>query len=333
MSKSSMKKGRAGRGCVGGLRLVPGIGMVVLSRPELTGRLADIAAAQMETFQATVRDGLLAASVAIGLGVMGEFMAAEVDELVGPKGAHRRDRTANRHGSEAGSVPVGGRRIAVRRPQVRTVSGEEVCLESWDCFQQADLLSERAVTAMLAGVSTRNYASVALEPIGNTAGSSTSKSAVSRRFVAATAERLAELRDRPLVDRRWLIVYADGFDLGGQTMVAALGVDSEGNKVPLGLVQGTTENATVCADLLSHAKQRGLDASEGLLFVLDGGKGLHAAVRCGAVRCGAVRCGAVRCGAVRCGAVRCGAVRCGAVRCGAVRCGAPGLREIVRFSV
>lgn len=110
MSKSSTEKVSAGGRVPGGpaLRLVPGIGMVDLDRPELTGRLAEIAAAQLETFQATVRDGLLAASVAIGLGVMGELMAAEVDELVGPKGRHLPGRGANRHGSEDGSVPVGG---------------------------------------------------------------------------------------------------------------------------------------------------------------------------------------------------------------------------------
>lgn len=281
MSKSSTEKVSAGGRVPGGpaLRLVPGIGMVDLDRPELTGRLAEIAAAQLETFQATVRDGLLAASVAIGLGVMGELMAAEVDELVGPKGRHLPGRGANRHGSEDGSVPVGGRRVPLRRPRVRAVEGGEVRLETWDCFQQVDLLSERAVTAMLAGVSTRGYASAALEDIGDVAAGSTSKSAVSRRFVTATAAKLAELRDRDLGDRRWLVVYADGFDLGGQTMVGALGVDDQGNKVPLGVVQGTTENTTVCAELLSRAKERGLDGQAGLLFVLDGGKGLAAAVR------------------------------------------------------
>lgn len=281
MSKSSTEKVSAGGRVPGGpaLRLVPGIGMVDLDRPELTGRLAEIAAAQLETFQATVRDGLLAASVAIGLGVMGELMAAEVDELVGPKGRHLPGRGANRHGSEDGSVPVGGRRVPLRRPRVRAVEGGEVRLETWDCFQQVDLLSERAVTAMLAGVSTRGCASAALEDIGDVAAGSTSKSAVSRRFVAATAAKLAELRDRDLGDRRWLVVYADGFDLGGQTMVGALGVDDQGNKVPLGVVQGTTENTTVCAELLSRAKERGLDGQAGLLFVLDGGKGLAAAVR------------------------------------------------------
>ena len=279
MSKSTTSKQPSGSGR-SSLQLMPGIGMVDLSQPELSGRLAEIAIAQLETFQATVRQGLLAASVQIGLGVMQELMAAEVDQIVGPKGRHQPSRTASRHGGEAGSVPVGGRRIPVRRPRVRAVDGSgEIGLETWDCFQQVDLLSERAVTAMLAGVSTRNYATAALEPIGDVAAGSTSKSAVSRRFVDATAARLAELRDRDLSASRWLVIYIDGFDLGEQAMITALGVDSEGNKHCLGLVQGTTENATVCSDLLTGAVQRGLDVSGGVLFVLDGGKGLHAAIR------------------------------------------------------
>ena len=128
-------------------------------------------------------------------------------------------------------------------------------------------------------MSTRTYATAALEPIGDIAAGSTSKSAVSRRFVDATAARLAELRDRDLSDRRWLVIYIDGFDLGEQAMITALGVDSEGNKHSLGLVQGTTENGTVCSDLLTGAVERGLDISEGVLFVLDGGKALLAAIR------------------------------------------------------
>ena len=102
---------------------------------------------------------------------------------------------------------------------------------------------------------------------------------MSARFVAATRARLDELRNRDLSDRRWLVVYVDGFEFAGQTMVGALGVDAEGNKTPLGVIQGTTENKTVCGDLLAKAVERGLDASGGLLFVLDGAKALHAAVR------------------------------------------------------
>lgn len=262
------------------LQLMPGIGLVDLANPELADRLAGIAAAQLEAFQATMREGLLAASVAVGLGVLGEFLAAEVAEKAGPKGRHDPNRTAVRHGSEAATAPLGGRRVAVAKPRLRTADGTgEVRLEVWDAVQAVDLLSEHMVAAVLAGVSTRAYSEAALEQVGDVASRSTTKSTVSARFVTATRARLDELRERSLAGRRWLVVYVDGFDFAGQTMVGALGVDADGNKVPLGVVQGTTENAVVCRDLLTKAKDRGLDASRGMLFVLDGGKALHAAVK------------------------------------------------------
>jgi len=199
--------------------------------------------------------------------------------VAGPKGKHNPARTANWHGTESGSVTLGGRKVAVERPRVRTIDNQEVVLATWEAATSTELLSEHMVAAMLAGVSCRDYQHVALEDIGDVEQSATGKSAVSARFVAATGERLAELRGRDLSEQRWLVVFADGFDFAGQTMVGALGVTSDGTKVPLGVVQGTTENATVCKQLLGSVKERGLDASAGILFVIDGGKGLAAAIR------------------------------------------------------
>jgi len=216
---------------------------------------------------------------------MGELVEAEVSELAGPKGKHDAERAAYRHGSEAGRVTLGGRRVPVRRPRVRTVAaadGErEVRLESYDTFASVDLLSEHMVVSLLAGLSGRRYRQ-ALEPVGErlaASSSGTSQSSVSRRFVAATAERLAAFRSRPLDSERWLIVFVDGFDFAGHTMVGALGVTSDGTKVPLGVVEGSTENASVARGLISDLRDRGLDASQGVLFVLDGGKALAKATR------------------------------------------------------
>jgi putative transposase len=262
------------------LQLLPGIGLVDLNHPELTERLAGIAAVQLEQFQARMRDGLLAASVAVGLGVLGEFLAAEVTEKAGPKGRHDPQRTASRHGSERATVPLGGRRVPIDKPRLRAADGSgEIRLDTWDAVQAVDLLSEHMVAAALAGVSTRNYQLAALEAVGDLAARSTAKSTVSARFVAATRARLDEIRNCDLSGRRWLVVYVDGFEFAGQMMVGALGVDAEGNKTPLGIIQGTTENKTVCRDLLTKAVERGVDASGGVLFVLDGAKALHAAVR------------------------------------------------------
>lgn len=263
------------------LRLVPEVGLVDLADPELPERLAGAMSEQLECFAARMRQGLLAASVAIGLEVMGELIDVEVAELAGPKGKHDANRAAYRHGSEDGKVTLGGRRVPVRRPRVRSVEDVEVHLESYDVFAAVDLLAEHMVATMLAGVSGRRYES-ALEPVGEAIemqASGTSQSSVSRWFVAATAERLAEFRSRPLDDRRWLIVFLDGFDFAGHTMVGALGVDAQGTKVPLGVVEGSTENAAVCRSLVSGLRDRGLDAAEGILFVLDGGKAAAKAVR------------------------------------------------------
>lgn len=178
-------------------------------------------------------------------------------------------------------MTLGGRRVSVRRPRVRTVDGSEVRLESYDAFASVDLLAEHMVASLLAGLSGRRYRA-GLEPVGEAveaSASGVSQSSVSRRFVAATAERLAAFRCRPLDDQRWLIVFVDGFDFAGHTMVGALGVSADGGKAPLGVAEGSTENATVVRGLISGLRDRGLDASHGVLFVLDGGKALARAVR------------------------------------------------------
>jgi putative transposase len=245
----------------------------------LAGRVDEHLAA----FAAHMTQGLLAASTAVGLEVMGELMDVEVVQLAGPKGKHDPARVAMRHGSQPGTVTLGGRRLGVRRPRVRTTGEDahEMPLESYAAFTQTDLLAEGIVARMLAGLSTRRYRA-GLEPVGSEveqAASGTSKSSVSRRFVAATAERLAELLARRLDDRRWLVVFLDGFGMGEHLLVGALGVTDDGAKVPLGVVEGTTENKAVCTRLVADLADRGLDASKGVLFVIDGGKALERAIR------------------------------------------------------
>jgi putative transposase len=157
----------------------------------------------------------------------------------------------------------------------------EMHLESYDTFARVDLLADHMVAAMLAGLSARRY-QAGLEPVGESVeetASGVSRSSVSRRFCTMTAERLAEFRTRPLDDQCWLIVFVDGFDYADHTMVGALGVTAEGVKVPLGVVEGSTENANVVRGLIASLRDRGLDAAEGMLFVLDGAKALHKAVR------------------------------------------------------
>ncbi len=226
------------------------------------------------------REGLMALSVGVGLGVLHELMEAEVDEIVGPKGKHDPARAAKRHGHEQTSVTLGARRTPVSRPRVRSADDrEEVALRTFGHFAARDPLADVVLERMLAGVSTRRFAR-ASEPVGSEVeAASTSKSAVSREFVAKTAENLAALMSRRLDDVRLAVLMLDGIELKGRCCVVALGITTEGEKVPLGLWEGSTENAAVATGLLSNLVDRGLDTAQGVLCVLDGAKALRRAVR------------------------------------------------------
>ena len=144
-----------------------------------------------------LREGLLALAVATGLQVMAAIMEQDVTAACGPKGCHDPERTAVRHGHGAGSVTLGGRRVPVERPRMRAVDGSgELAVPSYELFSDTEILGRMALERMLAGLSTRRYG-LGLEPVGartEQAATSTSRSAVSRRFVAQT---LSGARTRP----------------------------------------------------------------------------------------------------------------------------------------
>ena len=228
------------------------------------------------------REGLLALSVGVGLGVLAELMEEEVVEVVGPKGRHDADRVAVRHGHEAGEVTLGGRRLPAERPRVRSADGQaELPLQTYVYFANRDPLTAVVLEQMLAGVSTRRYRRTQ-EPVGSEveqSARSTSKSAVSRAFVERTRQALAELMARRLDDVRLAVMMLDGIELKGRTNIVALGITTDGVKIPLGLWEGSTENATVATALLSDLVERGLDPEQGILFVIDGSKALRKAIR------------------------------------------------------
>jgi putative transposase len=227
------------------------------------------------------KEGLLALSVGVGLGVLSELMEEEVDDVVGPKSKHDADRVAVRHGHDDGEVTLGGRRVAVKRPRVRSADGEaEIPLGTYQHFADRDPLSRLVLEQMLAGVSTRRFHRTR-EPIGSeveASARSTSKSSVSRDFVAKTTEQLIGLMSRRLDDVRLAALMLDGIELKGHCCVVALGIATDGVKIPLGLWDGSTENATVAKELLSNLVARGLDLHQGVLCVIDGAKALRKAI-------------------------------------------------------
>jgi transposase-like protein len=201
------------------------------------------------------REGLLALSVGVGLAVVHELFEEEVARTVGPRGKHLRDREGYRHGSERAEVTLGGRRVEVRRPRARTVEGEEIELKTHRAFAGRDLLDEAALGRMLAGLSTRRYPA-GLEPVGDVEAKATTRSSVSRRFVAGTKRKLAEVFGRDLSKLDLLAVFIDGIEIAGHCIVVALGVDASGHKQALGLWEGTTENKAVCNALLGNLIDR-----------------------------------------------------------------------------
>jgi len=228
------------------------------------------------------REGLLALSVGVGLAVVQELMEFEVDEVVGRKGKHNPDRTAKRHGHEDGSMTLGGRRVAVRRPRIRSADDEhELPVETYEYFADRDPLTRAVMDRMLAGVSTRKFARVG-EPVGEEverSSSATSKTTTSEMFIERTRTALGELMSRPLDDVRLAVMMLDGLEIAERTHVVALGITTDGVKIPLGLWEGSTENATLAKTLLADLVDRGLDPEQAILFVIDGAKALRRAIK------------------------------------------------------
>ena len=229
----------------------------------------------------SAEEGLLALAVSTGLQVMQALMAESVTALAGPKGQHDADRSAVRHGFGEGSVTLGGRRVPVRRPRVRAADGSgELPVAAYEVFAGTDVLGAMAMQRMLGGLSARRYP-VGLEPVGRgveQAASATSKSAVSRRFVAATESALKDLLAADLSTVDLVAVMVDGVHFGEHCCVVALGIGTDGTKHPLALVEGSTENATLVTDLLVGLRERGLDVTRPVLAVIDGSKALRRAV-------------------------------------------------------
>ncbi len=231
--------------------------------------------AAMRDVKATLHEAVLAA----GMTVLGALLEQERTALCGPRYTHDASRGASRAGHADGELAMGGQRVSVRRPRVRAVAGHEVPLETWTHFASADPLTPRAVEQMVLGVSTRNYArSIEPAPPG-TAARGTSKSAVSRRFVAATRKHWKAMMTRDLKGLSLCAIMIDGIHIGDHLVLVALGIDEAGEKHILGLYEGSTENATVCTGLLSQLQARGLRTDRAMLFVIDGGKALRKGIR------------------------------------------------------
>jgi len=205
-------------------------------------------------------------------------MEADRAALCGPRGVPDAHRRAVRGGSTRGKVVLGGQRIDIRRPRVQSLDAGELALPSFAWAASADPLNAATMVAIASGVSTRRYAGMVDRLPPREPSSATSKSAVSRRFVALSQQQLEEWLQRK-VDRLDLpVVMIDGIHFRDSVILVALGIDTQGNKHVLGLREGSTEATRVVRSLLSDLVDRGLDAQRTRLWVIDGGKALRKAI-------------------------------------------------------
>jgi putative transposase len=211
-----------------------------------------------------------------GLQLMELLMEEEVRELVGERSRPQPDRTASRWGKERGYCVVMGQKVRVDRPRVRTTDDQEVRLGSYEMFHRGEPLTETVWEKLMLGLSTRKYGQAVRQ---FSAAYGLEKSAISEHFIEASRTKLKEMMERRLDKLKLCALLIDATPFAGQQMVAALGISQDGRKTILGIRQGATENATVVGELLGELANRGLDFSEPRLYVLDGGKALHAAVK------------------------------------------------------
>jgi putative transposase len=229
-----------------------------------------------ELLYAKARDGLLELSLSLGLEVMRLMLEEDVTQYAGPKGKHgTAGRTGYRHGTEKTTVVLGGEKVRVDRPRVRGLGGGELPLETLGLFQNEDPLNQAILTKLLAGISTRKYAHTTEGGADDSVCAS--KSEVSRRFIGGMDSKMQEFFTRKLC-QDYPVMMIDGLELGKMTILAAMGIDSDGKKHVLGIAEGGSENSIVVKGLLEDLIGRGLRSDCPRLYVLDGGKALHKAV-------------------------------------------------------
>jgi transposase-like protein len=228
--------------------------------------------------KSTVRRGLFDLCVQTGVQAMQEIFQRELDRLVGPRYRHDGDRTAQRGGTTPTTVVLGGRKAHVRRPRGRTFDGKELRLKTLEMFASEDPLREQVMGEILAGASMRRYGSTLDKAPDDLEEFGTTRSSVSRQFVACTKQKLKEFLSRPIGDLKLVVIMFDGVEAGGSSVVAALGIDIDGRKHVLGAHEGATESAAVVKSLLDDLIERGLDPDGSYLFVIDGSKALRKAI-------------------------------------------------------
>ncbi len=232
---------------------------------------------QYETFDVNSKLECIRALIPLGLMRIQALLEEEVCTLAGTWYARKSPTLpGRRYGSNPGSVQLAGQRHPLRVPRVQHVAGGEIPLQTLARSRGTGRLDEVLLKRVLYGISCRNYEAAAAAVPGAIGLSS---STVSRTFTQASAKQLKALQERDLSELDLVAVFLDGKTFADMTMVVAIGITITGEKQVLGFVETGTENEQVLTPFLQSLGERGLDSSQGLLVIIDGGKGLRAAVR------------------------------------------------------
>jgi len=218
-----------------------------------------------------------------GIEALGTMMEKDAEEACGARHARSDGRRGHRWGRTQGKIGFHAGKVAVERPRVRDLGGRELTLPSWERAVAEDWLGKWAMSLMLINVSTRKFRRAVRLPEGDVpapAGAGVSKSAASRHFVALSAARMKQWMGADLSALDIMVVQIDGIHISDHlVLVAALGIDSQGFKHPLGLMEGATEHSAVVQALIDDLIERGLDPAVPRLFIIDGSKALAKAIR------------------------------------------------------
>jgi len=221
---------------------------------------------------------VIQALIPLGLAAVEEALQGEVHRLAGVRYQRARRLPGRvRWGRQPGSVYLLDQKVPIHVPRVRDRLGRcEIPLETYARLQAPRHGDAGLLRRVLLGLSTHRYRECA-EAVPEAFG--LSPSTVSRRFIRASARRLQELAERRLDGLDCVAVFLDGKTFAEDELVIALGITLRGEKVILGFVQTATENEAVSTAFLRQLISRGLRWEQGLLCVIDGAKGLRAALR------------------------------------------------------
>jgi len=222
-----------------------------------------------------IREELRARIHASMLEVVYAIFEEEKEQLSGKPWARKEPGQGRRGGTEKGSVYLEGQRVPVSYPRIVDRQRSRAA-GTYEALRSYDLLDPEVQAKLMRGVSTRDYSQVIMKLAE---GTGLGKDTVSRAFIRASKQSLVEINGRDLSKHQFVGVFIDGIGFGKDTtLVIAMGVNLEGQKVLLGLQEGHTENATVVGTLLDNLVSRKLALTDRFLAVLDGAKALKAAI-------------------------------------------------------